>query len=92
MANYRVGERLVLAGLEDDNVDAKYNGMEVVVSKPLGFNPAFPNCYEVVFIDTYEIKHCAHLYLKRPEPKRGDLDTVVSWESVGWKPNKEEDK
>jgi hypothetical protein len=89
MAKYQVGERLIVEGVEWPP-DVKYNGMEVVVTKYKGFNPVLPASYQVVFIDTGEISLAAEQYLHRKQPVRGDLDTVVSWETVGWKPNKEE--
>jgi hypothetical protein len=91
MAKFKVGDLCRIVYLEPDS-DEKfklYKGeiVEVIDFSEAGFE--FHNQrlkYEVKALTDGEEFYCTEYELKLIEPPRRDIDQVVSWETVGWKP------
>lgn len=83
---FEIGEILVVQRVYK-GLHKRFNGEEVLVMALPGGPRTAERAYLIKFKNGTEMG-CYPEYLKR-QPKRRDLDTLVSWESCAWQPKKD---
>lgn len=86
MNKFEIGEVVIIQAVL--NAHKYLNGEEAIITSLPGRITEFPESYGISCRDKdITSSHPRCLRKKEPpEPSRGDMDTIVSWDDCAWKP------